>query len=131
MALEVFGDKPCPESDVFSFGMILYELLLGHPIFRKGMTISQIGKALVNHDWELDIPEWVTPETEALIRDCLAVNPKDRPSFIEVFNRLELIRFKLLPDVNSVKIETFVKGIEDCEAKSFGERSLVEFSSGT
>jgi TPR repeat protein len=121
LALECFNDDACAESDVFSFGMILYELVVGHPIFRKTMTIPQILKALVLNDWKVDIPKWVTPEARELIQDCLATNPADRPLFIGILNRLKLIEFKLFPDVNSAKVAVFVDQIEDWERANLGE----------
>jgi hypothetical protein len=53
--------------------------------------------------------------TKELIRDCLALDYRRRPSFTEILQRLEAIGFKLIAGVNSVKIESFVTAIEHQE----------------
>jgi hypothetical protein len=106
------------ESDVFSFGMILYELIVGRPMFPKTKTILQVVRNLNNVDWKPNIPEFVIPEAAELIRDCVAIKYKDRPSFTDILNRLKEIQFKLMRDVNSAKITTFVDEIEKWEAEN-------------
>jgi serine/threonine protein kinase len=103
------------ENDVFSFGMILYELIVGRPAFPKNMTPLQVQEALVLDNWRLDIPDNVIPVTAELIRDCVALDYRDRPSFTEILQRLEVIDFKLIAGVNSVKIASFVTAIENQE----------------
>jgi serine/threonine protein kinase len=113
---EIYENIARPESDVFSFGMILYELIIGRSAFPKCMTVSQMALALVIEKWCPTIPDNVTPATADLIRDCLAIDYCARPSFIEILHRLKAIGFKLMPDVNSKKISEFVKTIEDNES---------------
>jgi hypothetical protein len=74
--------------------------------------------ALVWGDWEPKIPNSVLPRTKELICDCLAPDHRERPSFSEIFDQLEEIRFKLTARVNSSKLIAFVKEIKEWETNN-------------
>jgi serine/threonine protein kinase len=115
-APEIYYNMTVAENDVFSFGMILYELVIGRTAFSKRMTVSQMALALVMKDWRPDIPRNVMPATANLIQDCLAIDYRARPSFIDILHRLKAIGFKLMPGVKSEKISDFVNAIENNES---------------
>jgi serine/threonine protein kinase len=115
LAPERFEDVSVPESDVFSFGLILYELIVGHRAFPKSLSAQAVGRILVVGEWEPDIPEFVLAWTKDLLCDCLAMDYYDRPSFSEILFRLKEMRFKLMRGVSSLKIANFVKITESDE----------------
>jgi hypothetical protein len=77
------------------------------------MNVDHVVLSIARGKWHLDIPQTVIPVTAELIRDCLALDYRDRPSFTEILQRLIRIDFKLISGVNSVKIDEFVAAIED------------------
>jgi serine/threonine protein kinase len=127
LAPECYSNRYFPKSDVFSFGLILYELLVGEPAFPKSLTESQIAHILLFTDEMPEIPEFVPLHTQELITDCWAIDPDDRPSFEEIVNRLVGMKFKLTPNVNSSKITKFFKEIENWEA-SHQQETMIQLS---
>jgi serine/threonine protein kinase len=112
---ECYDDRYSQMSDVFTFGLILYELLTGRPVFSKELTLNEIVfNVAVKHALPA-IPEFVVPSARELITDCWAEEPGDRLSFDEMVDRLKEIKFKVMPNVNSWKISEFVKEIERWE----------------
>jgi serine/threonine protein kinase len=105
-------------SDVFSFGLIVYELLTGQPTFAKELTYLQMMYMVAMEHTLPDIPKSVLPSAKELIMDCLAIDPGDRPSFEEIVCRLKETKFKLLRNVYSRRLSDFVKKIEEWEAKN-------------
>jgi serine/threonine protein kinase len=93
--------------------MILYELVVGHPVFPKDMNSYQMALVLILGTWRFNIPDIVSAVAEKLIRDCLVMDYRDRPSFDDILERVSKIEFKLMADVNSVKITEVVAGVED------------------
>jgi hypothetical protein len=71
---------------------------------------------LSGDDWQPDIPDDINSAAAALIRDCLAVDYRVRPSFINILRRLKKMQFKLMRGVNSAKIAAFVNTIDDRES---------------
>jgi serine/threonine protein kinase len=118
LAPECYENHYYPESDVFSFSLILYELLVGQPAFPKHLTVYQIALKVVIKDERPDIPKFVLPNARELIEDCWATNPSYRPSFEEIVERLVKMKFKLMPNVNSRKISEFVNKIGKLEAQN-------------
>jgi hypothetical protein len=114
-------DNSCSQmSDVFSFGLIVYDLLTGQPIFSKELKPIQIVfMVAVKHELP-DIPKFVLPSSRDLITDCWAEESGDRPSFDDIVDRLKEIKFKVMPNVNSSKISVFVTEIERWEARNKG-----------
>jgi serine/threonine protein kinase len=103
-------------SDVFSFALILYELVVGKPPFSKSLKQQAVIKLLNMDDARPAISGFVLPEVEKLIRDCWATDPDDRPSFSQILRRSERTNFKLTANVNSLQLSEFVKKVKECEA---------------
>jgi serine/threonine protein kinase len=114
-APECYDNINAPENDVFSFGLILYELIVGQPVFSTNMTQQEIAAKMIMNDWQPEFPHSVRPRTKELICDCLAVKYWERPSFSDILDRMEEMRFKLMVGVNSSKMIAFVNNIKTWE----------------
>jgi hypothetical protein len=115
LAPECYDNCYLPASDVFSFGLIVYELLTGWPAFSKELTKYQIAFKVRVKDERPEIPEFVLPAARNLITDCWATEPEDRPLFEEIVERLTQIKFKVIPGMNSSKLFQFYRNIENWE----------------
>jgi serine/threonine protein kinase len=116
LAPECYDNQSFLESDVFSFALILYELVVGKPAFSKNLKQQAVAKLLIVENVRPDIPNCVLPEVAKLIRDCWATDSGDRPSFHQILQRLERMNFKLTANVNSSKVSEFVKQVKEWEA---------------
>ena len=80
---QVKGEEMDHRSDIYSVGIILFELLTGRLPFTRDETMD----VLLAHATE-PVPQfaevgaggWVPPEIEAVVMNCLAKNPGDRPA---------------------------------------------------
>jgi serine/threonine protein kinase len=103
------------KSDVFSFALILYELLTKKSGFSKDLTAPQVMKKVVIGKIRPEIPDFVLPNVRRLIIDCWADDHDDRPSFASILDRLKQMKFEITPEVNSSRVQKFVSEIEHYE----------------
>lgn len=77
---QVAGKEVTVKSDLYSLGLVLYELFTGKPAFRAG-NVSELMKA---HETPPASPgsvlEGIDPVVERLILRCLEANPNRRPA---------------------------------------------------
>jgi serine/threonine protein kinase len=110
-------DRNCGRaSDVFSFALILFEILVGRPPLPESLNHWQIAWRIVR-DERPEIPEFVRLPARALIEDCWAIDPDDRPTFDEIVDRLAEMQFKVTADVKSANVVKFVRRIEELEKR--------------
>jgi serine/threonine protein kinase len=114
-APEAHGNVYTSKSDVFSFALILYEILAKKSGFSKDLTAPQVMKKVVIDKMRPEIPDFVLPNVRRLIIDCWADDPDDRPSFASILDRLKQMKFKIAPKVDSSRVQKFVSEIEHYE----------------
>jgi len=84
------GEEATEASDVFSFGLLLQELLTGRPAF-EGTTGSAVLVKIVSGEREA-LPVGTDPEVATLVAELTALDPMLRPSAQEALERLRWIR---------------------------------------
>ncbi|KAL1327769.1 hypothetical protein HN51_037770 [Arachis hypogaea] len=98
MAPEVFKHRRYDKKvDVYSFAMILYEMLEGEPPFASYEPYDAAKRAAEGHRPTFRAKGY-TPELQELTQQSWAADMNQRPSFIDILKRLEKIKENLPSD---------------------------------
>jgi serine/threonine protein kinase len=105
MAPEVFGWFYDQKADVYSFALILYEIVTGNGIFsgqdnenkRRLYGDLRAGERPV-------FPEDVLAFAQSLIGRCWSSKRSERPSFSEIWEELSNKHFKIVPGVDEASV---------------------------
>ncbi|KAJ7538884.1 hypothetical protein O6H91_11G067300 [Diphasiastrum complanatum] len=101
MAPEVLRSEPSNEtSDVYSFGVILWELAT-EQVPWTGLNSMQVVGAVGFMNQRLIIPEDLNPAFASLIEDCWQSDPKLRPSFQDLADKLKDMQKSWVESVNT------------------------------
>jgi TPR repeat protein len=103
--------------DVFTFGLVLYEILVGDRVFPLLGSQFDVIRRLFHRDLPV-LPANHGQLMQTLLVDCWEQDPADRPSFDEIFERFDTAEYKILPDADHIRIRSFVDGILAWERKT-------------
>jgi TPR repeat protein len=105
---------PTTKIDVFAFGLILYEILVGSPVFGLNEPpFTVIPK--VRSGYVPNIPDSVCSWVGELIVRCLSSNPEARPSFQDILMTMKRHDFSILAGVDRSIVRGYVNGVEEWE----------------
>jgi hypothetical protein len=79
------------------------------PAFPKHLHQLAIAKLLIIDNKRPTIPAFVLPAVKKLICQCWKRNHWHRPTFEQILDQLEAMKFKLTVNVNSSKLSAFMK----------------------
>ena len=88
--------------DVYSFGIVLWELITGMLPFAN-MTAVQAAFAVVNKGVRPAIPQDCQPTLGEIMTRCWDPNPDVRPPFTEVVRMLEHAEMEILSTVRKAR----------------------------
>ena len=72
------GETATPQSDVFAFGLVVYEMLTGTNPFRRATVMETVSAVLRDDPPPLAVRD-LPPSAARLVHRCLAPRPDDRP----------------------------------------------------
>jgi hypothetical protein len=111
-------DRPhTTKTDVFAFGLVLFEIIGNRPVFPEGTGLMQVARRLRAHDLPT-IPAMFGPFMQDLIPRCWLERPEARPSFQGIFDEFRSAEFNILPEVDCSKIKQAVGEVLAWEANS-------------
>jgi hypothetical protein len=100
--------------DVYSFGLILYELLVGAPVFRQGEPPDDILEkkclGFVPH-----MESRISPSMRNLIQACLRFDPESRPSFDDIFTTCTGSFFRIVSGADNRVVLNYVSALTEWE----------------
>nr|CAD7572003.1 unnamed protein product [Timema californicum] len=84
------------QSDVWSFGILLWEIVTlgGNPY--PGTPTNRLFH-LLKTGHRMECPNNCSPELYSLMLSCWNAKPKERPTFVELYNKLDLLLEEAIP----------------------------------
>lgn len=119
IAPEIFtrGYKWTIESDIFSFGMVLWEMVTRENPFNDESNDTIISNIALGV--RPVIPTRVPPDLEILIRDCWHGDPATRPSFAQIAERLNDIAAHLIStNTDNQFVINYRKGLSETKTRT-------------
>jgi serine/threonine protein kinase len=111
-APEVFeGESPTKKVDVFAFGLILYELLVGESVFPSDAAPGRVIELVKSTRPE--IGNDVNHHIRCIIERCWSKDAKSRPSFDEIYGLLQDASFGFFDDVSPAVVRRFISEVEE------------------
>jgi serine/threonine protein kinase len=96
--------------DVYSFGLIMYEIVTNDPIFSgPGNKLKLLGQ--LQSGWRPDLND-VTPLSRSIIERSWSMSPDERPSFEDIWRELYVGGFDIIPGVKKSDIKAFLTWFE-------------------
>jgi serine/threonine protein kinase len=124
-APELFEDdaEPTAKVDVFAFGLILYEIITGHPVRPLSMSPFDVIRQ-IRSGYQPTFPRTCGEYMKATINRCLSRDPSSRPSFDELLRGFGTCKFKILPGVDCDEIAGHVQGVRLWESKAYPDLQI-------
>jgi serine/threonine protein kinase len=111
------GSDCTTKCDVFVFGLVLYEILVGKPVFPGSESHLNVIERIRRGTLPVP-PDGYGDVMQTLIGRCWKRNPQDRPSFGEILEMFAVADFQILPKADPVKIRGFVTKVVAWESGS-------------
>jgi len=124
------GAEPTPAADVYSLGVILYEMLTGMAPF-TGSTREEIAQKHANDQphWPREIVAAIPEDVECVVLHALEKQPSDRPANAREFRR-ELLETaeRLGLEHHALKSAPDIETLRDAGVESPSGRLVVDIS---
>jgi serine/threonine protein kinase len=105
------GERSTKKVDVFAFGLILYELLVGKSAFPLDANAARMARLHIDN-FRPEIPNYVNPPIQRIIERCWSKDAKSRPSFDEIYGLLQDASFAFFDDVSPSVVKRFISEVE-------------------
>jgi serine/threonine protein kinase len=90
--------------DIFSFGLIMYEILTGEEVFSSELSAADLRRKTLSME-RPGIPGNVKREAAKLIEQCWDKEPSQRPLAGTVWQKLNSINFEIVVDTDGVGVD--------------------------
>jgi serine/threonine protein kinase len=104
------------KTDVFTFGLILYEIIAYYPVFGERASLARFVQRLLERDFP-SVPDNFGTLMQSLIVRCWSADPRDRPSFAEMMKEFQAANFAILPGVDAAEVRESVNRVLEWERK--------------
>jgi TPR repeat protein len=115
MAPELYEEEPYTNKiDVFSFSLVLYEILEGRPVWDPSLSLPVLMHRVLTPSRR---PQFqATPEqVRNLISRGWGTDAAERPTFEDILAVLQKLEFRLCPQVDASRIHEFIEGVTQWE----------------
>jgi serine/threonine-protein kinase TNNI3K len=114
------GGVQTEKVDVFAFGLILYEIILGEKVF-PGTNEFAIKQQIVSGTRPEIERGRIPVSLRNLIMRCWSARPEERPTFDEILENLDEVQFQIFrpkfDDVDASAVRRFISEVESIEAR--------------
>lgn len=89
---QILGEPQSPATDVYGFGLLLLEILVGHAPSDRSRSATALFRAILEGQTPENDLTGLPAELAGLIRGCLRRNPAERPSVENILKELRAYR---------------------------------------